>query len=274
MIEKIDQTLELNDGHRMPGYGFGCYKIKGEELKMALTTAWEAGYRLFDTAAFYDNEETVAKGLNIRPITEYFLISKIWLNGYGNPVKALDDSLRKLGRDYLNGYLLHWPGTDEKAMLSTYEKLLREKEKGKIRSLGVSNFLERHIDAIHSAFDQYPAINQIEAHPYFPQKDLVEYCQKRNIAVMAWAPLGRGVELKDTRVEKIAKETGKTAGQVLLRWQVQGNKIPIPRSAHSDRIILNAQVFDFSLSDAQMSVLDAMNKAGGRTGPDPATFNG
>lgn len=274
MIESIAQKIELNDGNQMPGYGFGCYKIKGEELLMALATAWEAGYRLYDTAAFYENEQTVGQGLNVRPVADYFLVSKIWPTRFDQPVKSLDESLKKLGRDYLDGYLLHWPGINEKLMLSAWEALLREKEKGKIHSLGVSNFMERHLDEIHRQFGHYPAINQIEIHPYHQEKDLVEFCQKRAIAVMAWAPLGRGIEVKDAKIDAIAKEKGKTPAQIILRWQVQGNKVAIPKSAHSDRIILNAEVFDFSLSNEQMAIIDAMNKADGRTGADPNTFAG
>lgn len=274
MIENIAQRISLSDGNKMPGYGFGCYKIKGEELLMALATAWQAGYRLYDTAVFYDNEETVGQGLKGRPLAEYFLISKIWPTDFGNPVKTLDASLKKLGRDYLDAYLLHWPGTNQKLRLATYEALLREREKGKIRTLGVSNFLEKHLEEIKANFGAYPMINQIEIHPYHQEKDLCEYCQKRQITVMAWSPLGRGIELKDPQINELAKTLGKTASQVILRWQIQGDKVAIPKSAHAERIIANAQVFDFALDRAQMAVLDSLNRANGRTGADPDTFAG
>lgn len=274
MITSIDQKIDLNDGNKMPGYGFGCYKIKGEQLLMAIATAWEAGYRLYDTAAYYENEEEVGQALRLHPLDAYFLVTKIWPTAFDQPVKALDSSLKRLGRDYLDAYLLHWPGTNQKLMLTAWETLLREKEKGKIHSLGVSNFLERHLEEIHRTFDHYPALNQIEIHPYHQEKDLVNFCQKRQIGVMAWAPLGRGIELKDPRIEKIAKTLDKTASQVILRWQVQGDKIAIPKSAHPERIRLNAEVFDFELNPDQMAELDSMNRADGRTGADPDTFAG
>lgn len=274
MINSIAQQIDLNDGNRMPGYGFGCYKLKGEELLMALACAWKAGYRLYDTAAFYDNEEGVGKGLRLYPPDAYFLVSKIWPTAFDQPVKALDASLKKLGRDYLDAYLLHWPGTSQKLMLSAWESLLREQEKGKIRSLGVSNFLERHLEEIHKAFDHYPPLNQIEIHPYHQEKDLCAYCQKREIAVMAWAPLGRGIELKDPEIDAIARKLGKKPGQVILRWQLQGDKIPIPKSSHAERIIENAHVFDFTLDQAQMEAIDGLNRPDGRTGADPDSFAG
>lgn len=274
MITSIAQKIDLNDGNKMPGFGFGCYKIKGEQLLMALAMAWEAGYRLYDTAAYYENEEAVGQGLRVYPLDDYFLVSKIWPTAFDQPVRALDTSLKKLGRDYLDAYLLHWPGTSQKLMLSAWESLLREQEKGKIRTLGVSNFLEKHLEEIRKTFNHYPALNQIEIHPYHQEKDLIDFCQKRQMVVMAWGPLGRGVELKDPRIEKIAKALGRTPAQIILRWQVQGDKVAIPKSAHPDRIRLNAEVFDFELDQAQMAELDAMNRPDGRTGADPDTFAG
>lgn len=274
MIERTAQKIDLNDRVRMPGYGFGCYKIKGEPLLAALATAWEAGYRLYDTAAFYDNEETVGQALAGKPLDEYFLVSKIWPTSFGQPVKTLDTSLKKLGRDYLDGYLLHWPGTDARLMLNAYETLLREKEKGKIRTLGVSNFLERHLEELKKEFDLYPSLNQIEIHPWHQEKNLSEFCQKRGITVMAWAPLGRGHDVKDDAIVAIAREVGKTPAQVILRWQIQGDKVAIPKSAHADRIIENSRVFDFSLDNAQMAAIDKLNRPDGRTGADPDTFAG
>lgn len=274
MITSIDAKIGLNDGNEMPGYGYGCYKAKGSELLAALATAWEAGYRLYDTAAFYDNEETVAEGLAGKPLSAYFLVSKIWPSDFSHPVKALDLSLKKLSRDYLDGYLIHWPGTDLKLMLKAWEALLREREKGKIRTLGASNFLERHLEAVKAGFDHYPAINQIESHPFFSHSKLTEYCQQRKIAVMAWAPLGRGDSLTNPVIAKIAGAVGKTPAQVILRWQVQGGKIVIPKSVHANRIRENAAVFDFELTAGQMRAIDDLDRPDGNFGANPDTFTG
>lgn len=274
MLTSIAEKLNLSDGSSMPGYGYGCYKARGEELLMALETAWQTGYRLFDTAAYYENEKTVGQGLNTYQRTEYFLISKIWPTSFANPVKALDKSLNELGCGYLNAYLLHWPGTDLALMLSAYESLLKEKEKGKLRSLGVSNFLIHHLEEIKRQFGAYPPINQIEVHPWHQEKDVCGFCSRNQILVMAWSPLGRGHDLSDPVIEKIAKQVGKTAAQVILRWHIQENRVPIPKSVHSKRIVENAQVFDFSLSEENMTEIDALDKPDGRTGANPDTFGG
>lgn len=274
MITGMDEKIALNDGNRMPGFGYGCYKARGRELLAALAAAWEAGYRLFDTAAFYDNEETVGQGLAGYPAEEYFLISKIWPTDFDRPAEALAASLKKLGRDCLDGYLLHWPGPDEKRMLTAWEAFLREKEKGRIRSLGASNFLERHLEAVNREFGHFPAINQIESHPFFSHRDLAGYCRHRSIAVMAWAPLGRGDAMRNATILEIAADARKTPAQVILRWQIQGGKVAIPKSVHPARIRENADVFDFALTDGQMRAIDSLDRPSGNFGANPATFAG
>lgn len=276
MIESIAQREALNDGNSMPGYGFGLYKAQGLELAKAVQSAWNCGYRLYDTAGFYRNEEETGRALKPYREADYFLISKIWPTEFGHPVAALDSSLKKLGRDSIDAWLLHWPGTDEKAMLNCYELLLREKEKGKIGSLGVSNFLEPHLERIHAAFNLWPPINQIEIHPWFQQNDVCDFCHEREIRVMAWSPLGRGDELADAVIGEVAAQCGKSPAQVILRWHIQKRHIPIPKSVHPERIAANADVFDFSLSDAQMARINALNKPGvsGRRGADPLVFGG
>lgn len=276
MLQNISQKIALNDGNFMPGYGFGLYKAQGQELIAAVQAAHANGYRLFDTAAFYENEETVGEALSQFDEEDIFLVSKIWPTQFDKPVAALDTSLRKLRRDYLDAYLLHWPGTSEKAMLSAYEKLLREKEKGKIRSLGVSNFLKIHLQNLHEHFDLWAPINQLEIHPRFQQREVCEFCAARQIAVMAWSPLGRGADLENETLVNIAREVNKTAAQVILRWHLQQNRIPIPKSVHAERIAANAEVFDFSLNDKQMQAINDLELPGvaGRRGADPMRFAG
>lgn len=274
MITSISEKIGLSDGNQMPGFGYGCYKAKGEELLMALTVAWQTGYRLYDTAAFYENEQTVGQGLEVLRRDEYFLVSKIWPKAFANPIRALDSSLKELDVEYLDGYLLHWPGTDSRQMLYAYECLLKEKEKGKIVSLGVSNFLEHHLRQIKAEFGLYPPINQIEVHPAHQEKALCAFCADQQIAVMAWGPLGRGHGLSDPRIIAIAKNVGKSPAQVILRWHIQQNRVPIPKSVHADRIKENADVFDFSLSAEQLAVIDGLDRPDGRTGANPDTFGG
>lgn len=274
MITSIAQRIPLSDGNQMPGYGYGCYKAKGEELLMALVASWQAGYRLYDTAAFYENEHTVGRGLAQHQRGDYFLISKIWPTTFANPVKALDESLKRLDADYLDAYLLHWPGIDAPLRLRAYEVLLKEREKGKIRSLGVSNFLEHHLVELNKEFGKFPPINQIEVHPSHQEKDLCAFCAREEIAVMAWGPLGRGAGLSDPVIEAIARQTGRTAVQVILRWHVQENRIPIPKSVHAQRILENASVFDFTLSEEQIAKINGLDRPDGRTGANPDTFGG
>lgn len=269
MIASIAQPVKLNDGATMPGYGFGCYKAHGDELAAAIDVAYGSGYRMFDTAAYYENEETVGAALKLFP--SVYLVSKIWPTEFSHPVQALDTSLKKLQRDFLDGYLLHWPGRDEKAMLNAWERLLREMEKGKIKTLGVSNCEIMHLEWLQRSFGHWPAVNQIEVHPFYQHRELCEFCQERQIAVTAWAPLGRGKNLENDTLEQIAAAVGKSAAQVTLRWHIQENRIPIPKSVHGERIVANADVFDFSLTPEQMAAIDALelpNEAG-RTGKDP-----
>lgn len=275
MINSISQNVPLNDKGEIPGYGFGMYKAEGQQLLGAIADAFSAGYRLFDTAAFYGNEETVGQGIAGLPRQEIFLISKIWPTHFDRPVKSLDDTLLALKQDYLDACLLHWPGTDQKAMLHAFEALLGEREKGRIRHLGVSNFLPEHLRLVHSRFQLWPSINQIELHPWFQQPALCAFCKEQAIAVMVWSPLGRGTEFADATIGAIAQECGKTPAQVILRWHTQKNHIPIPKSVHASRIRQNADIFDFTLNGAQMAKLDGLDKgARGRRGADPLTFNG
>lgn len=275
MIKAIGGKVTLSNGVEMPGFGYGCYKVFGDELVNAINAAWDVGYRLFDTAAFYRNEETVGQALAAYNESEFFLISKIWPTDFDNPAKAFEESLKKLGRDYLDGFLLHWPGTNEKNMLLAYEAMLQEREKGKIRALGVSNFLQCHLMTIQREFGRWPEINQIEVHPVFQQSGLCQFCKERGIEVMAWSPLGRGRTLDDPVLQRIGQAYGKSPAQVVLRWHIQQERVPIPKSAHVKRVEENADVFDFSLTDADLRAIGALEKGvPGRTGKDPMTFSG
>lgn len=276
MIQSLDGKLELANGVEMPGFGYGCYLASGKELTDALATAIEYGYRQIDTAAFYKNEEEVGQTLKKSsvPREKLFIVSKIWPVDFEEPVKALDKSLKALGLDWLDGYLLHWPGLNELARFHAWEKLYSEMEKGKIRALGVSNFMEKHLEQLHEKFNHWPLINQIEVHPAFQEFGLCNFCMKRKIQIVSWSPLGRGRVLEQPQLIEIGKHYGKTPAQVALRWQIQMDYIPLPKSVHSERVRENANIFDFSLSKSEMEIIRELNlpNDAGRIGKDPDKF--
>lgn len=276
MIKNIDGKVILNNGVAMPGFGYGCYKAMGDDLYKGLLCALECGYRNVDSAAFYENEKVVGKALAASPVKrdEIFVVSKIWPCSFANPVKSLDATLSDLGLDYLDGYLLHWPGLDETSRWRAFEILLGELEKGKIRVLGVSNFLREQLLALHDKFGIWPAINQIEVHPLFQESELCGFCMDRNIQIVSWSPLGRGRVMELPSIREIAENLGKTPAQVILRWQVQKNYVPIPKSVHAERIRENADIFNFTLSNDQMLAIEKLNLPanGGKIGKDPLVF--
>lgn len=273
MLKNIEGKVLLRSGVEMPGYGFGVYKAHGRELIHAVDYALGCGYRYIDTASFYENEEDLGQALKKcgLPRDQLFVLSKIWPTQFSNPRKALEESLHKLGLERLDGYLLHWPGLNESLRLKTFEYLLEAREKGLIAVAGVSNFLVPHLDELHRHFGIWPDINQIEVHPLFQQKELRKYCREKEIHVVSWSPLGRGHSLALPRIDSIARQVERSPAQVILRWQIQQDLTPIPKSVHEARIRENAQVFDFELDARQMESIDALDLPDhqGRTGKDP-----
>lgn len=274
MIDNIGAKVELSDGQKIPGYGYGCYLAHGDELFNAIRVALEVGYRYLDTAAFYQNEDTAGAAIRDFPREELFVLSKIWPSSFDRPVEALDTSLKALGLDYLDGYLLHWPGLNEKARLNAYEALMREREKGKIKILGVSNFTHSKLESLRDHCGEWPVVNQIEVHPLYQEKDLCDYCAHRYIQVISWSPLGRGKGMDNPVIVEIARACGKTPAQIILRWQVQKNYIAIPKSVHVNRVRENADVFNFSLTPEQMTAINGLNlpNDAGKLGKDPDKF--
>lgn len=276
MIGAISDTLRLNNGESMPGFGFGCYKASGPELALAVREAVARGYRYIDTAAYYRNEDMVGRALQDcgMPREELFVLSKIWPSDFEAPARALEQSLRLLGLEYLDGFLLHWPGPDASRRLHAFEALLRLKEQGKIRVLGVSNFLAGHLNQLQENFGFWPALNQIEIHPFFTQPALCRFCAERDIRVISWSPLGRGRDLEHPAVQSLAAELNKTPAQIVLRWHLEKGLLPIPKSVHAERIRENSDVFGFSLDAARVAVLDRLElpEGRGRMGPDPLCY--
>lgn len=257
-----EHVIHLNDGREMPLLGLGVYKAtEDEELKQAISSAVSWGYRLIDTASFYKNEEGVGKGiqaLNI-PREDLFVTTKIWNTAQriGDIEDSFNRSLERLGLDYVDLYLIHWPvpgcfGNTWKAM----EKLQVE---GKVKSIGVSNFSIQDLELLKTVSDVIPAVNQVEFHPFFNHPELKAYCQENGIALQAYAPLARGAYLNSPLMIEIGKNHQKSPAQVGLRWLVQQGIAVIPKSVHEERLAENSQIFDFVLSDEEMAAITAMD---------------
>lgn len=256
-------TLQLNSGHNMPLLGLGVYKATGEgEVEHAITSALESGYRLIDTASAYKNEAGVGRAVREAPISreELFITTKIWNTAQriGDIEGAFKRSMERLGLDFLDLYLIHWPVPG--CYVETWKKLEELYHQGLVRSIGVSNFDIYQLEELAANSEVTPAVNQIEVHPLWNQAELVSYCQSRGIAVQAYCPLARGAYLDRPELLEITRNHQKTASQVGLRWAVQKQISVIPKSTKKDRIASNADIFDFELSDEEIRAIDSMNE--------------
>ncbi|MCX5611192.1 MULTISPECIES: aldo/keto reductase [unclassified Streptomyces] len=276
-------TVKLNNGSLMPQLGFGVWQVPDAEAERAVATALEAGYRSIDTAAVYGNEAGTGRGVAASGVAreELFVTTKLW-NGPKQTwnrdavLRAFDDSLRKLGLEHIDLYLIHWPRPmrdDFVAIWQTFEEIAAS---GRARAVGVSNFRPADLDRLAGASALVPAVNQIELHPLFPQDELRAVHAERGIATEAWSPLGQGKELLTLpEVAGIAAKHGRSAAQVVLRWHLQHGNIVIPKSVTPARIRENLDVFGFALDAADIAALDALGAgaAARRIGPDPAVFD-
>ena len=260
-------AFALRNGYSIPCIGFGTWQASnGEVARQAVKDALEIGYRHIDTASGYYNEESVGLGIRESGLKreEVFVTTKLWNpdRGYETALQACKKSLDLLGVEYLDLYLIHWPANDKvyddpvkvnKDTWRAFEKLHKD---GLVRSLGLSNFLEPHIAQILDDAEILPVVDQIEFHPGYPQFDAVEYCRQNDIQVEAWSPLGCGRVLSDERLQKLANKYGKTTAQLCVRWALQHDVIPLPKSVHKERIASNAQVFDFEISPEDVKMID------------------
>jgi 2,5-diketo-D-gluconate reductase A len=273
-------TIELTSGARIPQLGFGVYQIDPDETASAVKTALDIGYRHIDTAEMYQNEAGVGQGIRDSGLdrSDVFVTSKL-NNGFHEPDaarKAFDQTLSKLGFDYVDLFLIHWPlptlyGGD---FVSTWQTLEEFRRDGRARSIGVSNFQVGHLDRLASETDTVPAVNQIEVHPYFVNDEVRAYCAEHGIAVEAWSPIAQGAVLDDPVVTGIAEVVGRTPAQVVLRWHIQRGDIVFPKSVTPKRIEENYALFDFELAPHDVEALTALDKGeDGRTGPNPDTFD-
>ena len=272
--------ITLNDGARIPQLGFGVYKVAPDETAAAVRTALEVGYRHLDTAAMYHNEAGVGRGIREAGVdrADVFVTSKLD-NGFHEPDaarRAFDDTLAAIGSDYVDLYLIHWPlptryGGD---FVSTWRTLEEFAADGRARSIGVSNFHVPHLQRLAAETDTVPAVNQVEAHPYFTNASVRDYCKHHGIAFQAWSPLGRGTLLDDPVVQRVAAAADRSPAQVVLRWHVQHGDVVFPKSVSPDRIAQNFAVFDFELGADDVAAIDALDRgAAGRVGSNPDTFD-
>jgi len=266
----------LHNGVKMPWLGLGVFKVQeGEEVVNAVKTAIEVGYRSIDTAAIYKNEEGVGRAIaeSHVPREDLFITSKVWNKdqGYESTLAAFDDSLKKLGLDYLDLYLIHWPQPSKGLFVETWKALEKLYKDGRVRAIGVSNFKETHLEQLLSECEIKPMVNQVEYHPKLTQKSLHEFCKKHNIQLEAWSPLMQGQLLNEPTLVEIANKYGKSTAQVIIRWDLQNEVVTIPKSITPHRIQENANVFDFELTEDEMNQISALNEDK-RVGPDPDEF--
>jgi len=270
-------VLDLNDGNKAPQLGFGVFQIPDGETADAVASALAAGYRSLDTAAIYKNEAGVRQGIERSGVArgDIFLTTKLWNaeQGFDSTLKAFDASLGKLGTDYVDMYLIHWPTPKRDLYIDTWKAFIRLREEGRIRSIGVSNFQPAHLERLVKETGVVPVVNQIELHPDFAQRDVVAANTKLKIITESWSPLGQGGDLlKNEALVAIGKKHGKTPAQVVIRWHVQLGHMVIPKSVTPERIKANIDVFDFELSAEEMRAIDALD-AGNRMGPHPDQLN-
>ncbi|KQC30560.1 aldo/keto reductase [Flagellimonas eckloniae] len=274
-ITDLQGTFELHNGVQMPYFGLGVYLSKdGNEVTNAVKEALNHGYRHIDTASIYNNEKGVGIGVEESNIErkDVFVVSKVWNSdqGYDTTLKAFDDSLERLGMDYLDLYLIHWPkGDRSKETWRAMERLYNEK---RVRSIGVSNFLQHHIEDLLTEADIVPMVNQMEFHPYLVQQELVDFCNQKGIQYEAWSPMMQGKIFDLDVLKDLANKYDKTVAQIVLHWDLQKGVVTIPKSVKKERIISNATIFDFELTPEDVQLLDSLDK-GQRFGPDPDNFD-
>lgn len=260
----IRSRVKLNNGIEMPWLGLGVFESReGSEVENAILTAFEYGYRSIDTAAMYLNEKGVGNAVKKSglPREEVFLTTKVWNSdqGYKNTIQAFEKSLEKLQTEYVDLYLIHWPMG--KVSLETWKAMEELYENGKIKAIGVSNFMIRHLEEFLPECQIKPTVNQIEFHPELVQADLLDYCKNHNIRPEAWSPIMKGKVNDFPLLQSLAKKYGKTPVQIVLRWDIQKGVVTIPKSSNPERIRSNADIFDFELTDQEVAEIDKLDKS-------------
>ncbi|MEU3654036.1 aldo/keto reductase [Streptomyces sp. NPDC032161] len=270
-------SITLNNGVEMPQLGFGVWQVPDAEAAKAVATAIESGYRSIDTAAIYENEKGTGRAVAASGVAreELFITTKLWNaeQGYDSTLRAFDASLDKLGTDYVDLYLIHWPLPAKDAYVDTYKAFEKIYSEGRAKAIGVSNFLPEHLERLLGETSVVPAVNQIELHPQLQQAQSRAVHAAHGIATEAWSPLGQGKGLLEVpTVVAIARKHGRTPAQVVLRWHIQTGNVVIPKSVTPSRIVENIDVFGFELDADDLAAIAALDE-GKRLGPDPADFN-
>lgn len=267
-------NIPLNDGRSIPQLGFGVWQVGPDVIVPSLLTAFEAGYRSIDTAAIYENEEGVGEAIRQSglPREELFVTTKLWSTRHENPTLGLEESLGRLGLDYVDLYLIHWPTPKLGKHVQAYEGLIQLREKGLAKSIGVSNFTISNLQDILDATGVPPTVNQVELHPLFPQGELRAVHEKYGIVTESWSPLARGHLDGSSVLAEIAEKHGKSPAQIILRWNIELGLVVIPRSVNPERIRQNIDLFDFSLDAEDMAKIASLDE-NRRIGGDPAVAN-
>ncbi|MGD6844174.1 aldo/keto reductase [Bacillus infantis] len=275
MPKSLQDTTKLHNGVEMPWFGLGVFKVQeGTEVIDSVKAAIKNGYKSIDTAAIYGNEDGVGQAIKESgvPREKLFITTKVWNSeqGYDSTLAAFDESLSKLGLDYVDLYLIHWPVKGKyKDTWRALEKLYKD---GRVRAIGVSNFHVHHLEDLLETAEIVPMVNQVEYHPHLAQLELREFCKQKGIQLEAWSPLKQGQLLDEPVITEIAEKHKKSPAQIILRWDLQNEVVTIPKSVKEHRIIENADIFDFELSSEDMEKIDALNK-NERVGADPDNFN-
>jgi diketogulonate reductase-like aldo/keto reductase len=270
-ITDISGTVKLNNGVEMPYFGLGTWQSnEGPEVKNAVHYALDAGYRLIDTATLYQNEKSIGEAIKEHGIAreELFITTKVWNDdqGFEKALKAYDRSLELLGVETIDLYLIHWPVTGK--YIETWKALETIYKEGRVRAIGISNFMPVHLDKLLSEVEIMPAVNQMEFHPYLIQQELVDLCAENNIIYQAWSPIMQGMVFDIPLLKQIGKKYWKNAAQIVLRWDLQRGVPTIPKSTNQARIISNAEIFDFELTTEEVAQINALDK-NHRLGYDP-----
>jgi 2,5-diketo-D-gluconate reductase A len=273
-------SIGLNDGHEIPQLGFGVFQVPPPETERAVSFALDAGYRHIDTAEMYGNEEGVGRAVRAAGLDrgEVYITSKL-NNGYHRPDvarRAFESTLEALGYDYVDLFLIHWPLPTlyDGDFVSTWRTLEEFKADGRARSIGVSNFQVPHLERLIRETDTVPAVNQIELHPYFQNREVAAFDREHGIATEAWAPIAQGKVLDDPTLTGVAERHGRSVAQVVLRWHIQHGMIVFPKSVTPERIRENIAIFDFELEPVDVEAIDALDRGeAGRNGPNPDAFD-
>ncbi|MET0557319.1 MAG: aldo/keto reductase [Solirubrobacterales bacterium] len=268
-------ALQLHDGVEIPQLGFGVFQVPPAETQGVVETALEVGYRHIDTAAAYGNEAGVGAAIEASGLSrdEVFVTTKLWNSeqGFDSTLRAFDESLRALGTDHVDLYLIHWPVPSGDRFVETWRAFERIRGEGAIRTIGVSNFRIEDLERLEAEAELRPTVNQVELHPRLPQRELRAWHGEHDIATEAWSPLAQADVLGESAIETIAANHGRTSAQVVLRWHLQLGNVVIPKSVTPERIHENIEIFDFELSEDDMDAIAQLD-SGARIGPDPGTF--